>query len=674
LHNVALFVCVDDKVCILQFEVSWVYMSRLFIAEKPSLGRAIAAALPGPKKNDQGFIRCGDGDVVTWCIGHLLEQVEPDAYDDRYKKWNLSDLPIVPQQWQLRPRKSASKQLTVVRKLLKEASSIVHAGDPDREGQLLVDEVLDYCKVSQTKKQNAQRLLINDLNLPAVKRAISSMRSNRDFIPLSVSALARSRADWLYGMNMSRAYTLLGQKAGYQGVLSVGRVQTPVLGLVVRRDEEIENFVPRDYFSLHALIPYQHQNTAFDIRAKWQPSEACQPWQDEDGRVLNRKLVENVAARIVAQPAKVIESEQKQTKQTAPLPYSLSALQIDAAKRYGMSAQQVLDTCQSLYEKHKLITYPRSDSRYLPVEHFSQARSVTEAIANNAQEMSSAVAGADLSRKSKAWNDSKVDAHHAIIPTPKKAAMNALSAYEMKVYQLIARQYLIQFYPAAVYAEAKLVFDIAGGKFIAKGRQLVTAGWKALMGKSDEQDAGVDTVPPLAEGTVLTCREGEIKQHQTEPPKHFTEATLLQAMTGIARFVEDKELKKILRETDGLGTEATRAGILDTLFKRQLLTRQGKSILSSAAGRGLIHALPNESTYPDMTANWEHQLQGMAERNHAYQPFMSALQQRIENLMVQVKQGEVPESLRYLPQVERPTFKRKKRTFKKTTSKKGSAK
>lgn len=647
-------------------------MSRLFIAEKPSLGRAIAAALPGPKKNDQGFIRCGNNDVVTWCIGHLLEQVEPDAYDERYKKWNLADLPIVPQQWQLRPRKSASKQLTVVRKLLKDADQIIHAGDPDREGQLLVDEVLDYCKVTKSKKESAQRLLISDLNLPAVKRALSSMRSNRDFIPLSVSALARSRADWLYGMNMSRAYTLLGQKAGYQGVLSVGRVQTPVLGLVVRRDEEIENFIPRDYFSLHALIPYQGESGGFDIRAKWQPSEACQPWQDEEGRVLNRKLVENVAARITNQPATVIESEQKQTKQTAPLPYSLSALQIDAAKRFGMSAQQVLDTCQSLYEKHKLITYPRSDSRYLPVEHFAQAPSVCEAIANNAQELASAVRGANLSQKSKAWNDKKVDAHHAIIPTPKKAALNALSSYEMKVYQLIARQYLIQFYPAAVYAEAKLVFDIAGGKFIAKGRQLVTAGWKALMGKSDDEDSGVDSVPPLEKGRVLTCREGELKQHQTEPPKHFTEATLLQAMTGIARFVADKELKKILRDTDGLGTEATRAGILDTLFKRQLLTRQGKSILSSAAGRGLVNALPDESTYPDMTAHWEHQLQAMAERNQAYQPFMSDLLARMDALMGHVKQGVVPESLRYLPKVERPAFKRRKRSAKKAPSAKKS--
>ncbi|EEX67458.1 DNA topoisomerase III [Vibrio metoecus] len=636
-------------------------MSRLIIAEKPSLARAIADALPKPHKKEQGCIRCANGDVVTWCIGHLLEQVEPDAYDERYKKWNMADLPIIPQQWQLRPRKSSSQQLTVVRKLLKDANQIIHAGDPDREGQLLVDEVLDYCKVPNSKKETVQRLLISDLNLSAVKRALQGLRSNREFIPLSVSALARSRADWLYGMNMSRAYTLLGKKAGYQGVLSVGRVQTPVLGLVVRRDEEIENFVPHDYFTLDALIPYQSGAEHFDIRARWKPSEACLPWQDEDGRVTNRKLVENVASRIAHQPATVTESEQDQTKQAAPLPYSLSALQIDAAKRYNFSAQQVLDLCQSLYEKHKLITYPRSDCRYLPKEHLAQAADVVAAIANNAQEMVTAVNNADLSLRSKAWNDSKVDAHHAIIPTPKKASVNALSSYEMKVYQLIARQYLIQFYPAAVYAEAKLVFNIAGGVFIAKGRQLLSAGWKALTGHQDEQEEGVDKVPPLPVGTVLQCREGGIKQRQTEPPRHFTEATLLQAMTGIARFVADKELKKILRDTDGLGTEATRAGILDTLFKRGLLLRDNKLIKSTPAGRGLIHALPLEATYPDMTAHWEHQLQAIAEKGQAYQPFMQTLQVRLEQLIAQVKFAPVPTSLQSLPVVRKAAFKRIRR-------------
>ncbi|WP_077334183.1 DNA topoisomerase III [Vibrio ruber] len=646
-------------------------MPRLFIAEKPSLGRAIADVLPRPHQKEDGCIRCGNGDIVTWCIGHLLEQVEPEAYDERYKKWRLEDLPIVPQQWQLRPRKTAARQLTVIKKLLKSSSlQIVHAGDPDREGQLLVDEVLEHCRVSQQRRAETERLLINDLNPSAVKRALQQIRHNREFIPLSVSALARSRADWLYGMNMSRAYTLLGQRSGYQGVLSVGRVQTPVLGLVVRRDETIENFVPRDYFTLHALIPYHTADQAFDIRARWKPSEACRPWQDDEGRVLHRPLVENVARRIQGQPATVTDSEQKQTRQNAPLPYSLSALQIDAAKKYGMSAQQVLNVCQGLYEKHKLITYPRSDCRYLPTEHWQASAAVTATISTLEPALKQAVDGADLSLKSKAWNDSKVDAHHAIIPTPKtKSAM--LSGDEQKIYHLIARQYLIQFYPPACYAESQLVFEIAGGTFIAKGKQMVSPGWKTVTGFRDDDQDGLEMVPPLTKGTILTCREGEIGSHQTEPPRPFTEATLLLAMTGIARFVEDKSLKKILRETDGLGTEATRAGIIDTLIKRQLLQREGKQIRSTPAGRGLIHALPVESTYPDMTAQWEHQLQDMAEKNQAYQPFMTALTQQIGHLMQQVKTAPPPDSLRSLPQPVKRSRARKsfaKRRVKQSSS------
>lgn len=639
-------------------------MSRLFIAEKPSLARAIAAALPSPQKKGEGFIKCSNGDVVTWCIGHLLEQVEPDAYDEKYKRWSLEDLPIVPKQWKLKPRKSASKQLTVIRKLLKEFDSIVHAGDPDREGQLLVDEVIDYCKVSKTKKDKIQRLLISDLNLPAVKSALAKMRSNREFIPLSVSALARSRADWLYGMNMSRGYTLLGQKAGYKGVLSVGRVQSPLVGLVVRRDEEIENFVSKDFFTLDAIIPYE-SSIPVDIHARWQPSEACQPWQDEEGRVLSRKLVENVASRITGQPALVISSEQKQSKQAAPLPYSLSSLQIDAAKRFGMSAQQVLDTCQSLYEKHKLITYPRSDSRYLPEDHFNQAEAVLSAISANDQTLSSVVMGADRSLKSKAWNDKKVDAHHAIIPTPKKQSVVGLSSNELKIYQQIARQYILQFYSAAIYADSKLEFDIAGGRFVAKGRVLVEPGWKVAIGK-DGQDKELSNVPAVAKGTELVCREGQIKDRKTEPPKRFTEATLLQAMTGISKFVADGSLRKILKDTDGLGTEATRAGIIETLFKRKLLARSGKSIVSTPAARGLIHALPSESTYPDMTAQWEHQLQAMAEKTHAYQPFMAELEGRVRAIVDHIKGSEIPESLRHLPPVEPRSFKRKRRSTRKT--------
>ncbi len=305
---------------------------RLFIAEKPSLARAIADVLPKPHRRGDGFIECGNGQVVTWCIGHLLEQAQPDAYDGRYARWNLADLPIVPEKWRLQPRPSVTKQLNAIKKLLSQASEVVHAGDPDREGQLLVDEVLDYLQLAPEKRQQVQRCLINDLNPQAVERAISRLRANSEFIPLCVSALARARADWLYGINMTRAYTILGRNAGYQGVLSVGRVQTPVLGLVVRRDEEIENFVPKDFFEVKA-----HIVTPADERfvATWIPSESCEPYQDEEGRLLHRPLAEHVVKRIGGQPAIVTAYNDKRETEVAPLPFSLSGLQIEAAKRFG---------------------------------------------------------------------------------------------------------------------------------------------------------------------------------------------------------------------------------------------------------------------------------------------------------------------------------------------------
>lgn len=623
---------------------------RVFIAEKPSLGRAIAAALPRPHTQHAGYIQTGEGDIITWCIGHLLEQVPPDAYHPRYKRWTMHDLPIIPERWKLAPRKNSAKQLAVVRKILKSATSLVHAGDPDREGQLLVDEVIHYLKYPVARNP-IQRLLLRDLNPSAVKRALSQMRSNREFAPLSVSALARSRADWLYGMNMSRAYTLLGQQAGYEGVLSVGRVQTPILGLVVRRDQEIENFVVTSHYQVDAHIRHE----ARLIIARWEPSDACIPWQDESGRVLVRALAEKVVAKITGQPATVVESKRNQSKQAPPLPYSLSILQIDAAKRFSMSAADVLSTCQSLYEKHKVITYPRSDCRYLPEEHFGQAAQLCQTIAQSCSKLASAAANADMSIRSKTWNDSKVTAHHAIIPTPKKVAANSLSRREEQVYELIARQYLLQFYKPAITSNARLRFTIAGGSFVANTHTLIDPGWRTLFPppkKSDSQHSSAEgtqaDLPDLAVGSVLPCEKGVVLDKKTEPPKPFTEATLLQATTGIARYVKNEALRKILRDTDGIGTEATRASIFETLFRRQLLLRRGSSIHASEAGKGLIAALPVAASYPDMTAEWEQKLGQIAQGNFEYQPFMQALQEHLAGLMSNVQDAQAPESLRGL--------------------------
>ncbi|WP_312241631.1 DNA topoisomerase III [Pantoea sp.] len=618
---------------------------RLFIAEKPSLGRAIADVLPKPHRRAEGYIACGDDQVVTWCVGHLLEQAQPDSYDSRYARWSLADLPIIPEKWRLQPRPSVAKQLKVIEGLLKKASEVVHAGDPDREGQLLVDEVLDYLQLPAAKRNKVQRCLINDLNPQAVERAVSRLRENREFIPLCVSALARARADWLYGINMTRAWTLLGRNAGYDGVLSVGRVQTPVLGLVVRRDEEIENFVPKDYFEVkaHIVTPKQER-----FIASWVPSEACEPWQDEEGHLLHRPLADHVVERINGKPALVTSYNDKRENETAPLPFSLSSLQIEAAKRYGLSAQTVLDTCQRLYETHKLITYPRSDCRYLPEEHFAGRQSVLKAISAHQPDLQTP-ADFNPQQKNRCWDDKKVDAHHAIIPTARSGAVR-LSENEARVYELIARQYLMQFCPDAIFRKCTIELDIVGGKFIAKARFLAEAGWRVLLGhkERDEENEGMP-LPVVAKGDTLLCERGEVVEKQTQPPRHFTDATLLSAMTGIARFVQDKALKKVLRATDGLGTEATRAGIIELLFRRTFLVKKGRYIHASEAGRALIHSLPEMAARPDMTAQWESTLTRISEKACRYDDFMQPLVTTLTGLIHQARQQPAARAFRGLP-------------------------
>lgn len=616
---------------------------RLYIAEKPSLGRAIADVLPTPLRRGDGFITAANGDCVSWCIGHLLEQAEPHIYDPEFKSWRMQHLPIIPEQWKLQPKRDTKSQLAVLRKLVADAEIIVHAGDPDREGQLLVDQVIAYFKVSAKRRAAVQRLLISDLNPSAVQRALSRLENNSDYAPLSSSALARSRADWLYGINMTRAYTIQGRKVGYDGVLSVGRVQTPVLGLVVRRCEEIEKFVSKPFYEVLAHLKTE---AGEDFTATWQPSDACQPYMDDAGRVLVKKLAENVVERINNKPASVQKCEKKNKKQSPPLPYSLSILQIDAARRYGMNAQLVLSVCQSLYEKHKLITYPRSDCRHLPVEHHVQATEVLDAVVHNDARYQQFVAKANTALKTAAWNDSKVTAHHAIIPTTRRINTASLTPQEKQVYALVARQYLAQFYPPHEYADTRAEILIEGGLFIANAKTVLKAGWKVLF-QSDKKNAADKTptaekyLPPLTKGQRLLCERGELLEKSTTPPAYFTDATLLAAMTGISRFVSSADVRKILKETDGLGTEATRAGIIELLFRRGFLVRQGKQIHATDAGRGLIHSLPEVATQPDMTAHWESTLNAISLRETSYDHFMQPLNAQLHQLIQQSGNGSV---------------------------------
>ncbi|WP_104205041.1 DNA topoisomerase III [Billgrantia saliphila] len=591
---------------------------RLIIAEKPSLARAIAEALPGGARREDGALHSGDT-VVTWCLGHLLEQAPPDAYDPAFKQWRLDHLPILPARWQLAPRPKARGQLAIIRKLLKQARAVVHAGDPDREGQLLVQEVIEYLGW----KGPVSRLLISDLNRPAVQRALMRLEDNARYQPLYRAAESRSRADWLYGINLTRAWTLTGRQAGHDGVLSVGRVQTPVLGLVVRRDDEIRDFVPYPFHVLWSDLAVANGQ----LRAWWQPGENHR--LDDQGRLLDPAPAVALAERLPNAVGHLTSLATRQRRQTAPLPYSLSALQVDAARRFGLSAQAVLDICQRLYERHKLITYPRSDCRYLPEEHFAQARAALESACRSDETLRGWLSGANFRLRSKAWDDKKVGAHHALAPTGKPAELDRLERAEADVFRLIARNVLAQFYPPLVVSEVKAEFTILDECFRASGQEVLGPGWKPLFTTRDE----APPLPPLVEGETCRVEACGVEDRETRPPEPFSDASLIKAMMNIARYVDDADVKRTLREHDGLGTEATRAGIIETLIERGYLVRQKKTLRATRLGSGLIASLPDAATRPERTALWEQRLAAIAERNDDPAPFLASLIEDLHGLL-----------------------------------------
>ncbi|MGP9466149.1 DNA topoisomerase III [Halomonas sp. TP35] len=631
---------------------------RLIIAEKPSLARAIAEALPGSPKRQEGAIVCGDT-TVTWCLGHLLEQSPPEAYDPADKQWRLDRLPIVPGIWKLAPRYKARGQLAVIRKLIKQATDVVHAGDPDREGQLLVQEVIEHLKY----RGPVQRLLISDLNRPAVSRALAKLRSNQEFQPLFQAAQARSRADWLYGINLTRAWTLTGRQAGHDGVLSVGRVQTPVLGLIARRDNAIRDFRPHPFYPLWVDLQVEKGQ----LRAWWAPQEN-QPLDDQ-GRLIDRTPADALAAQLPGATGQLTKLDQQEKRQAPPLPYSLSALQVDAARRFGLSAQMVLDICQRLYEQHKLITYPRSDCRYLPEEHLALAqRSLTGACQND-DTLSQWLNGADFSLRSKAWNDKQVGAHHALAPTGKPADFSQLSATEGHVFRLVVRNVMAQFYRPLRTFEVKAEFTLLNEAFRARGQSILDPGWKPLFTTKEE----APPLPPLTQNEHCKALGAGVEEKETRPPEPFTDASLIKAMMNIGRYVDDPNVRKTLRDTDGLGTEATRAGIIETLVQRGYLVRQQKALRATKLGSALITALPSAVSTPERTALWEQRLRAISEQQDDAGAFQQALLEDLRALLHQSDAGKLRQSLQTAQGATGGPAKRTSKPKKRYTKRKSAA-
>lgn len=602
-------------------------MNRLFIAEKPSVGKAIAEAL-GKTKSDKGFCETKSGDIVTWCFGHLMELATPDVYlpDDvpttskGSKIWREQDLPIVPEKWKIIVKTDCKAQFTVIKKLAQKASvkTIVNCGDPDREGQLLVDEVLSFIG----NKKPVLRYWASAIDSASVKKALSSLESNDKYAGMRYAALGRSHADWLIGMNATRAFTLASRRSGNGSLLSVGRVQTPTLNLVATRDNEIKNFKPQTYYVFKGN--FKGENKTFTATLQFS--------ENQQGLDSEKRLVDVNAARVLQQKvsgckkAKVTSFETKKKEKYAPLVYSLASIQAEANAKYGYSAEQILNICQALYEKYKLTTYPRSDCEYLPTVQHADAARVLKSLSSFHPELKSLIAKADPKLKSKVWNDSKITAHHGIIPTQQIGNLSELKDDEKKVYMLIVKRYLTQFFPPAKLLATNIKLDVSGEVFACSGSVIVDSGYLAVYGGEEETTDDNDkedsqSLPKLSIGEIVDVLNIAAVTAQTKPPASFTEGTLIKAMQNIYNFVPDGPFKKVLKDGDGIGTSATRASIIAELKKKGFLELQDKKIKATPLGITLLSKLPDLCKNPVLTAMFESQLKQVESGKISYKQF-----------------------------------------------------
>ena len=578
---------------------------RLFIAEKPELGRAIAEGLDGNYKSGEGYIQKGDN-IVTWAFGHILELAKPEEYDEKYKLWKFEDLPLPIKEFKYLPKKESKKQLKIICDLIHsdKITSIVNCGDADDEGQILVDEIVQYSKTSKP----VFRVLINDLTPKAVKEEIAKIKPNADFKGMSERGFARSQADWIVGINLTRAYTIMARKNGYEGVLSVGRVQTPILALIVNRDKEFENFKSIDYFSL--LGDFNINNNTIKARLK------------TEDKILDENLAKEIKKSCENQNAKInLKIENK--KEYPPLPYNLLVLQAECAKLFGFSPDKTLEITQNLREKHKAITYNRSDCQYLPETMFEQALNILNIIKENLNsndEIQALIASSDLTIKSKAFNDANISAHYGIIPTQNKIS-SQLTQDELVVYNLIAKRFIIQFFHPREYQTNTINLEVNQRIFTATQNKTTKSGFRSLWQNVDSEEEqennenDINDLSILKNGDIAKCSLIQIEKKQTKPRPYYTMTTLLKDLNSVAKYVSDERIKKLLMEKDkdkkgesgGIGTPATRSNHIKTLIEREYIevSKDKKQIIKSTKkGRDLIKLSPKSLITPDMTALW----------------------------------------------------------------------
>ena len=611
---------------------------RLFIAEKPNLAKAIVDGLGGGEHHQTHYV-CGD-DVVTWCIGHMLEPYEPADYDSKYKKWSLDDLPIYHSPIKYKVKSKTKAQFGAILSLIKQSNSIVHCGDNDAHGQLIVDEILTCVGYQKP----VQRFITNDNNLRIVQRALANLTDNKKYYGLYQSAFAQSIGDQLYGFNMSRAYTLFAQECGYDGVLSVGRVQTPILGLVVNRDRANANHEKQFYFDIMG----DFQFSSFQFSAKYCPADDAPI--DDKNRLVDKSFANNIAIQCQGNTATIANVKIEIKELSPPLPYNMLKLQVDASKKFNYKPDQVMKITQELREKYRLITYNGSDCQYLNEEQHAEVGRVLKAISHTAIEFTEPVTKTDPTIKSRAFNNNNVSAHHAIIPTEAIVDLTTLSEPLRNIYLIIAQAYVAQFYPKQQYQETKISIDCAGHTFSVSSKIILKDGWTVLYKKLVDDDAPVDDfialdLASLNQSDIGICQKSTVLNKETKPLPLYTMASLLIDLTRIAKYIKDPGIKKLLVDKDkdkkgehgGIGTSRTRDVIIKKLFDIGFLIEKGKKVISSSIGQQFFNALPEIATSPDMTALWHEQQLMIEQGSNTAENFINELMVFIGNQIDDLK-------------------------------------
>ena len=575
----------------------------LVIAEKPSVARDLTGALPSTFENNESYFE-SDDTIITFAVGHLVELTDPEDYDEKFKKWRMADLPIVPEEFRLRPRdKKAEKQLKVIHKLLRrdDVDRVVNACDAGREGELIFAYIYETSGVDKP----VERLWISSLTKTAIKEGFEHLRPGEQLAALEAAARSRSEADWLVGMNATRAATIRG-RAWVGGVVSLGRVQTPTLALMVKREREIQAFVPEPYWLVHAEFDPRYQGLWFE---------------GDETRLKEAKRAEEIATKVSGKDGVVESVERKEQSERAPLLYDLTSLQRDANRRFGFSARRTLQAAQSLYEDKKAITYPRTNSRWLSGDLVPQLKPTAATLQPIGEYAAGAryVLGLQQLPLARVVNDSKVSDHHAIIPTDVEHDVSRFSPDERRVFDLIARRFLAVFHPPARYARTTVVTLVEEERFRSRGKVTLEAGWRGVYGllsdaeaqqqRQDEEGENESAeLPPLEQGQTVKCASAEVEAKETKPPPRYTEATLLSAMETAGKLIDDEELREAMKES-GLGTPATRAETIETLIRREYIERAGKDLTPTPKGLQVITMLEEHPlTSPELTGSWEKRL------------------------------------------------------------------